>query len=62
MFACLFVIACMFGCLFVCLFYRQFIGCREGEVRDCCLKTYEIFYLSNVWWDHIPDANCSRRG
>ena len=27
------------------------IGCREGEVHDCC--------FSNVWWDHIPDANCS---
>ena len=35
------------------------IGCREGEVRDCCLKSYGVFYFSNVWWDHIPDANCS---
>ena len=35
------------------------IGCREGEVHDCCLKNYGVFYFSNVWWDHIPDANCS---
>ena len=35
------------------------IGCREGEVRDCCLKNYGEFYFY-VWWDHIPDANCSR--
>ena len=34
------------------------IGCREGEVRDCCLKSYGFFHFSNVWWDHIPDANC----
>ena len=35
------------------------IGCREGEVHDCYLKSYGVFYFSNVWWDHIPDANCS---
>ena len=38
------------------------IGCREGEVRDCCLKSYGVFYFSNLWWDHIPDANCSGGG
>ena len=35
------------------------IGCCEGEVRDCCLKSYWVIYFSNVLWDHIPDANCS---
>ena len=35
------------------------IGCREWEVRDCCLKSFGVVYFSNVWWDHIPDANCS---
>ena len=35
------------------------IGCREREVRDRCLKSYGVFFISNVWWDHIPDANCS---
>ena len=35
------------------------IGCHEGEVHDYCLKTYGVFYFSNVWWDYIPDANCS---
>ena len=35
------------------------IGCCEGEVRDCCLKSYCVIYFSNVLWDHIPDANCS---
>ena len=35
------------------------IGCWEGEVHYCCLKSYGIFYCSNVWWDHIPDANCT---
>ena len=35
------------------------IGCREREVHDCCLKTYGVFYFSNVWCDHIPDTNCS---
>ena len=34
------------------------IGCCEGEVRECCLKSYRVFYFSNIWWDHIPDANC----
>ena len=34
------------------------IGCREGEVHDCCLKSYGVFYFSNVWWNHIPHANC----
>ena len=33
------------------------IGC--WEVHYCCLKSYGIFYCSNVWWDHIPDANCT---
>ena len=35
------------------------IGCLEGEVHYCCLKSYGIFYFNNVWWDHIPDANCT---
>ena len=35
------------------------IGCREGEVHDYRLKSYRVFFFSNVWWDHIPDANCS---
>ena len=35
------------------------IGCWEGEVHYCCLKSYGIFYCSNVWWDHVPDANCT---
>ena len=35
------------------------IGCWEGEVHYCWLKSYGIFYCSNVWWDHIPDANCT---
>ena len=39
--------------LFVCL-----IGCCEGEVRDCCLKSYWVIYFSNMLSDHIPDANC----
>ena len=21
-------------------------------------KSYWVFYFMNVWWDHIPDANC----
>ena len=46
--ACLFVLQAIYG-----------IGCREGEVRDCYLKSYGVFYFSNVWWDHIPYANCS---
>ena len=33
------------------------IGCWESEVHYCCLKSYGIFYCSNVWWDHIPDVN-----
>ena len=36
------------------------IGCREWEVHDCCLKSYVFFlYFNNMWWNHIPDANCS---
>ena len=35
------------------------IGCCEWEVHDCCLKSYGVFYFSNMWWDHIPDLNCS---
>ena len=35
------------------------IGCCQGEVHYCCLKSYGVFYFSNVWWDHIPDANCT---
>ena len=35
------------------------IGCREGEVHHCCLKSYGVFYFCNVWLDYIPDANCS---
>ena len=38
------------------------IGCWEGEVHYCCLKSYGIFYFSNVLWDHIPDANCTGGG
>ena len=34
------------------------IGCREGEVHDCCLKSYRVFYFSNKWWDLIPNVNC----
>ena len=34
------------------------IGCREKEVHDCCLKSYGVFYFSNVWWVHIPDVDC----
>ena len=34
------------------------IRCCEGEVHYCCLKSYGVFYFSNVWWDHIPDTNC----
>ena len=30
------------------------IGCRESEVHDCCLKSYGVFYFSNVRWDHFP--------
>ena len=36
------------------------IECCEGVVRDCCLKSYWVIYFSNMWWDHIPDVNCSR--
>ena len=53
----------MFVCLFVCwlvgLQAIYMIGCREREAHDCCLNSFGVFYLSNVWWDHIPDANCS---
>ena len=35
------------------------IGCYEGEVLDCCLKSCWVIYFSNVLWDHIRDANCS---
>ena len=35
------------------------IGCREREVHDCCLKSYRVFYFSNMWWDNIPEVNCS---
>ena len=38
-----------FGCMYV----------WEGEVHYCCLKNNGIFYCSNVWWDHVPDANCT---
>ena len=29
--------------------------------RDCCLKSYEVYYFNNMWctWDLIPDADCS---
>ena len=23
------------------------------------MKIYGVFYFSNMWWDHIPDANYS---
>ena len=35
------------------------IGYSEGEVHVFCLKSYGVSYFRNVWWDHIPDANCS---
>ena len=35
------------------------IGCRKREVRGCGLKSYGVFCFTNVWWDHIPEANCS---
>ena len=35
------------------------IWCRERELHDCCLKSYGVFYFTNVWWDRILDANCS---
>ena len=31
------------------------IGCCEGEVHYCCLKSCGVFYFSNVRWDHILD-------
>ena len=31
----------------------------EGEVHNCCLKSYRVFYFSNVPWDHNSDANGS---
>ena len=33
--------------------------CHEGEVHDCCLKSYGVFYFSKMRWDHIPGAVCS---
>ena len=52
---------CLFVCynLFVCFTGNLGVGCWEGEVHYCCLKSYGIFYCSNVWWDHVPDANCT---
>ena len=35
------------------------IGYHEREVHDFYLKRYAVFYLSNMWWDLIPDADCS---
>ena len=35
------------------------IGCCEGEVCDCGLKSYWVICFSNMLWDHFPDANCS---
>ena len=35
------------------------IVCCEGDVHYCCLKSYGVFYFSNVWWDHIPDVICT---
>ena len=58
--SCAHALGSMFVCLFVCLFILQAIWvivCREGH--DSCLKSYGVFYFSNVWWDYIPDANCS---
>ena len=23
------------------------------------MKSFGVFYFGNVWWDQIPDANCS---
>ena len=31
----------------------------EGEVHNCCLKIYRVFYFSNVQWDHNSVANGS---
>ena len=35
------------------------IGCRDREVHECCLKSYGVFYFSNMWWDFTPDADCT---
>ena len=36
-----------------------FVVCFTGNLGDCCLKSYRVFYFSNMWWDLIPDADCS---
>ena len=38
------------------------IGCCEGEVRDCCLKSYWVIYFSNVLLDHIPGGCVTAHG
>ena len=38
-------------CLFVCK--------NVYIIHYCCLKSCGVFYFSNVWRDHIPDANCT---
>ena len=52
-------------CMFVC--YNLFV-CFTGNLGDwvlgrggslLLLESYGIFYCSNVWWDHVPDANCT---
>ena len=35
------------------------IGCHERDVHDCCLKSYGVFCLSNMWRGLIPDADGS---
>ena len=43
------------GNLFVCLVFVlqaiYVIGCSEREV-DCCLKSFGVFYFSNMWCGH----------
>ena len=35
------------------------IGCHEMEVYNFCLKSCGVFYFSNMFWNHIPDPDCS---
>ena len=60
--SCAHALGSMFVCysLFVCLFDRQFrwLGVVKGRFMIAAWKAV-FLYFSNVWWDHIPDANCS---
>ena len=38
------------------------ILCREVEVHYCCLKSYGVFYFSNVWWEHKYYSRCELLG